>query len=228
MDIIENYIKIQKQVTETALSCGRNPEDIQIIAVSKTFPIETVQQAIDSGITIFGENKIQEAKRKIPELKGKFNIHMIGHLQSNKAKDAVKLFDLIHSIDKLSTAEKLNTEAEKAGKIQKILIQVNTSGETSKSGMTEQEVLNIITEFADLDNVEVLGLMAMAPYTDNLKIIRESFSSARILLEKINNKTGLGLKELSMGMSSDYKTAIEEGSTMVRIGSAIFGERNYL
>ena len=133
MSIIENYRKIEKSVKETAGSCGRDVEDIRIIAVSKNFPRETLQEAIDSGIELFGENKVQEAKRKIPGLSGSVIIHMIGHLQSNKAKDAVRLFDLIHSIDKAETAEKINREAEKIEKVQKILIQVNTSGELSKS-----------------------------------------------------------------------------------------------
>ena len=227
MNILENYNIIKDQVIEIAESAGRNPDDITIISVSKTFPGEVLQEAIDSGITILGENKIQEAKVKIPTLTGNFTIHMVGHLQSNKAKEAVKLFDLIHSIDKVNTAQKINTEAEKIGKIQKILIQINTSGEASKNGISPDETINFIRELTDLNNIEVIGLMTMAPYTSDEEIIRRTFRNTQELLEKINSELDLNIKELSMGMSSDYKIAIEEGSTMIRIGTAIFGQRDY-
>ncbi len=227
MSIIENYRKIEESVREAAGSCGRNAEEIRIIAVSKNFPRETVQEAIDSGIELFGENKVKEAKEKIPGLSGTFIMHMIGHLQSNKAKDAVRLFDLIHSLDKRDTAEKINREAEKIEKVQKILIQVNTSGELSKSGTDPENALNIIDAVADMKNTETLGLMTMAPYTRDTALIRDCFRKLKDTLETINSKLGTNMRELSMGMSSDYRIAIEEGATMLRIGTAIFGERRY-
>lgn len=227
MSIIDNYKKIEESVMKTAKSCGRDARDIKIIAVSKNFPSTIIQEAIDSGIELFGENKIQEAKRKIPELSGHFVMHMIGHLQSNKAKDAVRLFNLIHSIDKLDTAEKINREAEKIEKVQKILIQVNTSGELSKNGTDPENALNIIETVADMKNVEVLGLMTMAPFTRDLTIIRDCFKKLKETLNTLNSKLGTDLNELSMGMSSDFKIAIEEGATMIRLGTALFGERTY-
>ncbi|MCP4133431.1 MAG: YggS family pyridoxal phosphate-dependent enzyme [bacterium] len=225
MSIIKNYNEIKETVARIALSVGRNPEDIKIVAVSKTFSQDIVQEAIDSGISLFGENKIQEAGNKIPGLSGSASFHMIGHLQSNKAKDAVELFDVIQTIDKVSTALKINKEAEKRHKIQKILIQVNTSGEETKSGISPEKTVNIIKEIAELNNTEILGLMTMAPFTDDHDRVRNCFRTARRLLDTINDELNLDLKELSMGMSSDFTIAIEEGATLVRIGTAIFGKR---
>ncbi len=227
MSIKENYRKIEESVRKTAQSAGRDPGEIRIIAVSKNFPPEAVQEAMDSGIGLFGENRVQEAKEKFPELQGSFTLHMIGHLQSNKVKDAVRLFDLIHSLDKSDTVEKVNREAEKIEKIQKILIQVNTSGELSKSGTDRENALNIIEAAADMKNTEILGLMTMAPFTRDINIIRDCFRRLSEALAMINLKLGTAMKELSMGMSSDYRIAIKEGATMIRIGTAIFGERIY-
>ncbi len=227
MSIIDNYNKIKSHIREIAASTGREHEKIKIVAVSKIFPAATVQKAIDSGIWLFGENKVQEAKGKIQELNGEFSFHLVGHLQSNKAKDAVKLFDVIHSIDKVSTAERVNSEAKKISKIQKILIQVNTSGEETKSGVDPEEVFDLCSNIIGLDNIEVLGLMTIGPFTDDEQSIRKSFKILKNLLDDINSKLGFNLQELSMGMSSDYPIAIEEGATMVRVGSAIFGQRNY-
>lgn len=225
MSTIDNYRKIRDEINKTALSIGRNPDQIQIIAVSKTFPAEVMQDAINSGIRIFGENKVQEAKTKSPVLAGDFRLHLVGHLQSNKAKDAVGLFDVIHSIDKTGTAQKVNLEAEKINKIQKILVQVNTSGEESKSGVHPDSAADLCGEIKILKNVELLGLMTIGPLTENINETRKSFASLKKLLSAINAVCGLDMKELSMGMSSDYIIAVEEGATILRIGSAIFGQR---
>jgi len=227
MTIISNYNSLCEDVRLIAENAGRNPDEIKIIAVSKTFSPEIVQEAIDSGISVIGENKVQEAKTKSQILNGEFSIHMIGHLQSNKAKEAVKIFDCIHSIDKVSTALKLNEAAAQINKKQKIFIQVNVSGEETKSGVSEKKLLNISRDIADLQNVEILGLMTMAPYTDDTDVIRQTFRRTSELLHEINSKLSLTLKELSMGMSSDYALAVEEGATMIRVGSLIFGQRNY-
>jgi len=228
MSIIENYNRIRERVDRAAAGANRDPREVKIIAVSKTFPSEIIQRAIDSGITLFGENKIQEAKNKIPELRGESTFHMIGHLQSNKAKDAVKLFDVIHSIDKPGTALKVSNEAEKLDKVQKILIQVNSSGEESKSGVDPDNAINIVKEISNFSNVEIIGIMAMARFTDNMEIIRDSFKVAREVLCSINTKLNMDLTDLSMGMSSDYEIAVEEGATLIRVGSAIFGKRTYI
>ncbi|MFC1670828.1 YggS family pyridoxal phosphate-dependent enzyme [Spirochaetota bacterium] len=225
MSLADNYKRIEELISAAAQSSGRNSEDIELVAVSKTISTNIIQEAIDSGIRLFGENRIQEAKNKISQLNGDYSFHLIGHLQSNKSKDAVKLFNLIHSIDKISTAIKVNSEAEKINKVQKILIQVNSSGENTKNGVEPEETINFVRRIAELNNIEVLGLMTMAPFTDNSELIRKSFRLTKIILDKINDELNLNLKELSMGMSQDFELAIKEGATMVRVGTAIFGER---
>jgi PLP dependent protein len=225
MSIIENYNRILDEIHGIAASCGRNPEEIKIITVSKTFDGTVVQSAIDAGIKLFGENKVQEARTKIPVLKGDFIFHMIGHLQSNKAKDAVRMFDMIHSIDSISTAAKVDIEAGGAGKTQKVLIQVNASGENSKSGVSPSSAVELAKDIIGLKNLDLGGLMTMAPFTEDRELIRSSFRKTRETLELINGALNLKLRELSMGMSSDYRIAVEEGATLVRIGTAIFGHR---
>jgi PLP dependent protein len=225
MSIIENYNRILNEIHEIAASCGRNPDEINLIAVSKTFDESVVQGAIDAGIRLFGENKIQEARAKIPRLKGDFIFHMIGHLQSNKAKDAVRMFDMIHSIDSINTAAKLNSEAAGMGKKQKVLIQVNASGENSKSGVSPALAIELAQQIIGLSSLDLRGLMTMAPFTEDTELIRSAFRKTRKMLEQINSTLKLDLRELSMGMSSDYRIAVEEGATLVRIGMAIFGHR---
>ena len=227
MSINEKYRKLCDEIKRISASAGRNADTIKIVAVSKTFPSHTIQEAIDQGLYLFGENKVQEAKQKIPELRGSFSFHLVGHLQSNKARDAVKLFDLIHSIDKTSTANKLDFEAKKINKVQKILVQVNTSGEDTKSGIEPEDTIELFKEILILQNISILGLMTIGPLTEDKNRIRESFKILKNILAEVNKELGININELSMGMSSDYPIAIEEGATMLRIGSAIFGERNY-
>jgi len=228
MTIADNYKKLKEQILQAALKCGRDENSIKIVAVSKTFDSPVIQEAINSGITVFGENKVQEAKAKIPLLRGNFEFHMIGHLQSNKAKDAVSLFSLIHSIDSESTAKKVNLEAAKINKVQDILIQIKVADEPTKSGISPEEAPFLVESILSLKNLRLRGLMNIGPLSDNLSEIRKSFETTRKTLEKINSSFSLNLKELSMGMSSDYLIAIEEGATIVRIGSAIFGNRSYV
>ncbi|MEJ5362653.1 MAG: YggS family pyridoxal phosphate-dependent enzyme [Spirochaetota bacterium] len=225
MSIIENYNRILQEIEKVAHQCGRNPNDIVLIAVTKTFPPEIIQEALNNGISLFGENRVQEAKAKIPQLKGNFSFHLIGHLQSNKAKDAVKLFDCIHSIDKLSTAIEVDKEAKKINKIQNILIEVNTSGEESKFGVLPDNAMDLCKNIINLQNINCIGLMTVGPLTEDRNEIRKSFRLLKTLKDEINQSLGISLKELSMGMSGDYDIAIEEGATMLRIGTAIFGQR---
>lgn len=225
MGFIENYERVKREVEAAALSCGRDPSRIHIVAVSKSFDAGVVQKAIDGGIRIFGENRVQEAKQKIPLLKGDFVFHMVGHLQSNKARDAVRLFDLIHSIDKLSTAKAVADEAARANKRQKVLIQVNTSGEDTKSGVSPDESIELARGVTALPTLDLLGVMTIGPLTDDEAAIRKSFIMARTIMHDINQTLGLSLTELSMGMSGDFRIAVEEGATLLRIGTAIFGER---
>jgi len=225
MSIAERYKKISDNVYTAAQHCGRNPDEISILAVSKTVPHTHVQEAIDSGITILGENRIQEAKFKIPLLHGAFSMHMIGHLQSNKSTDAVKLFDMIHSIDKISTARALNAEAEKSGKIQKILIQIKTHEEDTKSRISPEESLKLAENIVLLKNLELQGVMTIGPLTDDTAITRRAFRETSAVLVKLNLELGLKMRHVSMGMSGDFRIAVEEGSTILRIGSSIFGVR---
>ncbi len=219
------YEGVLNDITRAASRVGRDPGDIKVIAVSKTVPADVVQSAIDAGISLFGENRVQEALAKIPLLRGAFSFHLIGHLQSNKSKDAVRLFDLIHSIDKLSTAQKVDAEAAKVGKKQSILIQVNTSGEATKSGVAPKETCNLCRDVLQCRNLVLCGLMTIGPLTEDENAIRISFRMLRELRDSINCSLGIAMKELSMGMSSDFAIAVEEGATMVRIGTLIFGAR---
>lgn len=227
MTILNNYNRIKDIIHETALKCGRNPDDIKIIAVTKTFDKKVIQDAINSGIKIFGENKIQEASEKFPLITGEYELHMIGHLQSNKVREAVNLFEVIHSIDKISTAVKLNIEAEKKGKIQMILLQLKTTDETGKNGADCNEILYLSEQISHLKNLKLEGLMTIGPNTSNQTLIQKSFMQTANTLDIINKNLQLNMKELSMGMSGDFIIAVKEGSTIVRIGSAIFGKRDY-
>lgn len=227
MGIIDNYYAVIQKITDSAIASGRNPEDVKLVSVSKTYPADIIQNALDSGITLFGENKVQEAKEKIPLLKGSFDFHLIGHLQSNKAKDAVTLFSTIHSIDKYSTACKVSEEASKINKNINVLIQVNTSGESTKSGISPEAACELCVLTSALPYLTLTGLMTIGPLTDDRREIVKSFSTLRKLRDDINGSLTLPMKELSMGMSGDFVDAINEGSTILRIGSAIFGMRNY-
>jgi PLP dependent protein len=227
MSIRENYAKISERVRASAITCGRDPSTIRIVAVSKTFPASDIHEAISQGITLFGENRVQEAKEKAGILTGTYELHLVGHLQSNKAKDAVRLFSLIHSIDRIETAEKVNREAAAIGKVQKILIQVNTSGESTKFGIDPDETESFYKTINNLQNLRPTGLMTIGPLTDNVEKVREAFSRLASLKDALNINAGADLHELSMGMSGDFEIAVQEGATLVRVGSAIFGKRSY-
>ena len=225
MTIIDNYNRIKESVNETAIKCGRKPYEIVIVAVTKTFSEDVIKDAINSGIENFGENRVQEAEKKFKALPGNFKLHMIGNLQSNKSHEAVGLFDLIHSIDKITTAAKLDSEAKKIDKVQSILLQLKTSNEDTKHGANPSEIISIAESVLAMKNLKLEGIMSIGPNTTDTSIIRKSFTETYKALNKINCALNLNLKELSMGMSGDYTIAIEEGATLVRIGTAIFGKR---
>ncbi len=221
-------LNIKNEIIKTADNCGRDPNDILLVAVSKKQSCETIQQGIDAGIKTLGENYIKEATHKIEEIGNNFvSWHFIGHLQSNKAKYAVRYFDLIHSVDTVKLAVEIDKYAKKINKIQKILIQINISGENSKSGADEKDAINLARDISQLPNISLQGLMGMPPFYNNPEKARPYFVSLFNIREAINNEhiPNANLKHLSMGMSGDFRTAIEEGSTMVRVGTAIFGER---
>ena len=199
-----------------AVRSGRRPEDVALIAVSKKVEPERIEEALTAGQFLFGENKVQEAKAKIPVISGRARWQMVGHLQSNKARDAVALFELIHSVDSVALASELDKWAERAGKTQPVLLEVNVSGEASKFGLKPEDVMVALEKINGMSRLEVRCLMTMPPAC---KDARPFFRRLREMRDR------LGLPELSMGMSHDFETAIEEGATMVRIGTAIFGER---
>jgi len=200
---------------------------VKLVAVTKTLSADVVKEAILCGAKYIGENRVQEAARKI-ELLGKGNVqwHLIGHLQKNKAKYAVKLFDLIHSVDSIALAKEISKQAEKINKVQDILIEVNVAGEESKFGVKPEELEFMYLGIRELPNINIRGLMTVAPISETGADVKWVFQRLRGLLNLLNEKFEAGLTELSMGMSDDYETAIKEGATMIRLGRALFGERN--
>ncbi len=219
-----NIETIEGRIGAAAGRAGRTPEDISLVVVTKSRTVEEIQAVIDAGAKYIGENRVREAEDKRPLLKGDFTFRMIGHLQRNKAADAVKLFDAIDSVDSIRLAVKLSEELEKCGKTMPVLIEVNSSGEQSKSGFEPEELEKSLEEFFSLGALMPKGLMTIGPLTDDAEEIRAAFRSTRVLFEKIK-KGRDDFEILSMGMSDDFEIAIEEGSNMVRIGRAVFERR---
>jgi PLP dependent protein len=226
--LIKRLQNVKNRIETAARGCGRNPETIRLVAVSKTVPTNRVRQAIEAGATILGENYVQEARTKFNDLATyPVSWHFIGHLQSNKAKYAVRLFDLIHSVDTLKLARELDKQSHKINKIQEVLIQVNISEEASKSGVNVKDTYNLLKDISLLENLSVKGLMTMPPYFNAPEKVRPYFAALRGLRDRLEQKglLNMSLSELSMGMTGDFEVAIQEGATLVRIGTAIFGKR---
>jgi pyridoxal phosphate enzyme (YggS family) len=225
----EQLRQVKNRIDTAAGGCGRDPETIRLVAVSKTVAAEQVKEAIGAGVTILGENYVQEAREKIQRLSSyAVSWHYIGHLQTNKAKYAVKLFDLIHSVDSLKLAIELDKQAKKKDKIQPILIQVNVAEEISKSGVSVEHATKLIKDIGQLPNLAIKGLMTMPPYFNAPEKVRPYFKALCKLRDQIRSESipHVSMDELSMGMTGDFEVAIQEGATLVRIGTAIFGERN--
>lgn len=225
MSIQENVTKLKQSVWDTAKKCGRNPEEITIVAVTKTVDASRINQAVDAGLFILGENRVQELLEKHDAVSEAAHWHIIGHLQTNKVKYIIDKVDLIHSVDSLHLAEEIDSKAKQIGKVQDILLEVNVSGEVSKFGLTIEEMPYIIEKIKELSSVRVCGLMTVAPLTDDESVVRSTFRGLKALFDQLV-KDGIPLSILSMGMSGDYQIAIEEGATMIRVGSKIFGKRN--
>lgn len=225
----ERIAHIQERIRKAAVSCGRDPETIRLVAVTKTVPPERVREAAGSGIRVFGESYIQEAAEKIDALAdARLSWHFIGHLQSNKTKIAVRRFDLIHSVDSLRLAEDLNQQARRINKIQDILVQVNISGETTKSGTAADEAIALVNAIRGMAHLSVRGLMTIPPFFDLPEKSRPYFRALADLQNRIREQfpSKDEMSELSMGMSGDFEVAVQEGATLVRVGTAIFGERS--
>jgi PLP dependent protein len=229
----ENLENVLSRIRNAAINCGRNPESVRLVAVTKTVPVHHIKTAIEADISIFGENYVQEARDKINELSAyPVSWHFIGKLQSNKVKYVVKLFELIHSVDSIKLVMEIDKQAKKIGKTQDILIQVNVAGEVQKSGTSPEQVLEMLKAVSKLKNISVKGLMAMPPYFNDPEKARPFFKQLRKLsnqlqkeLSDLSYTANITLDELSMGMTGDFEAAIDEGATLVRIGTAIFGER---
>ena len=229
MRIRENLKAVKEIINNSSLKAGRNPQDIRLVAVTKTVGLPEIIEAVNAGVLILGENRVQEAKEKISNFKlqisnSKVEWHLIGSLQKNKTRAAVQLFDLIHSVDSISLAEEINKEAQNTGKKQRVLIQVKLSGEAAKHGVLEKDLTALHAEVTKMKNIKLEGLMTIPPYFENPEMSRPYFMRLREIRDKLSS-TAYNLPELSIGMSNDFEVAIEEGATMVRIGTAIFGER---
>ena len=218
-ELADNLERIRARIEDACQRAGRAVDEVLLLGVTKTVPPETIDMAVAAGLTTFGENKLQEARAKIPLVSGRAHWHFIGHLQSNKAREAVTHFDLIQSVDSLKLAGELEKWAAHGGKNQSILLEVNVAGEASKQGLRPEDVPAAVAQINRLAHLEVRGLMTIPPFTANPEQARPFFRQLRILRDQ------LGLPELSMGMSHDFEVAITEGATIVRIGAAIFGER---
>lgn len=223
--IKNNLIEIEKRIAAAAEKAGRSANDVKLIAVSKTFPAEVNQQAYDAGQRAFGENKVQDLAMKNAALPKDIEWHMIGHLQSNKAKAAVENSDYIHAVDTVKLLRRIDRLAGELGRSPNVLLEINVSGEESKFGADTKLAEELTSAALECDNVNVCGLMTMAPFGASEEELRLVFSSLRKLRDSLEEKYGLKLPELSMGMSGDFEIAVEEGATMVRVGTSIFGRR---
>ena len=223
-DFTDRLEQVRAQIAAAAARASRKAGEIELVAVSKTQTVDIIREAMRAGLLVFGENKVQEAARKIAELE-RGSWRLIGHLQSNKARLAVQLFDSIDSVDRLELAEEIDRRAEPIGKTQNVLLQVNVAGESTKFGCAPESAAGLAEAINSLPRLTLRGLMTIAPYSDDPEHSRPHFARLRELRDALESETGLRLPVLSMGMSGDFAVAVEEGSTSVRIGTALFGAR---
>ena len=220
----ENLLSVLEKIEKAARKAGRDPKEVKLVAVSKTVEVARIREAIEAGVTVLGENYVQEAQKKIEKIGKLASWHFIGHLQSNKAKYAVRLFDMIHSVDSIPLAEELNRRADQVGRAMRVMIEVNLSKEAAKFGTDEEHLLNLARRIRETKHLSLEGLMTMPPYFDSPEMSRPYYVALREVKERMARE-GIPLEELSMGMSNDFEIAIEEGATFVRVGTAIFGPR---
>lgn len=227
MDLIPHLNSIQQRIAAACARAERSPSEITLLAVTKGHLPENVKSAFDLGLRCFGENKVQEAKAKVPLCPNHCHWHMIGHLQTNKCRDAVQLFSMIQSVDSLHLAEEINRWSEKQAKTMPVLLEVNVAGEASKFGYRPEKLLAELKTINALPKIEIHGLMTIAPYTTDAEKVRPYFRHLRGLRTECEQILGAPLPHLSMGMSGDFEVAIEEGASLVRLGTVLFGERSY-
>jgi PLP dependent protein len=224
-EIAANLEKVRETIAEAERKSARTAGSVELVAVTKTHSAEVVQLAVDAGQLLFGENRVQEAKAKIPELPSKLRWHLIGHLQSNKARLALTLFELIHGVDSIDLLQHLNRVAEDLGVFPRVLLQVNVAGESSKFGFPPQKLLSEVASIVQIDRLQIEGLMTIPPLAAAPEQSRKYFVQLRELRDRLEREFKFPLPHLSMGMTADYGVAVEEGATLVRVGTAIFGER---
>ena len=227
MSIARNLEMVRDRIAAAAKRAGRDPAAVKLVTVTKTIDGAGIREAVAAGALVLGENRVQEAKEKIESLGRIASWHLIGHLQTNKAKYAVRLFDLVHSVDTIELARELDKQAAKNGTVQDILVEVNIAGEEQKAGVAVNDAAGLIREAAKCRNIRICGLMTMPPYSEDPEASRPHYRKLRELSAAIEKEgvPGVSMRELSMGMSGDFEVAVEEGATLVRVGTAIFGER---
>lgn len=228
-DICANLHNIRRHIEKSALKAGRNPRDITLVAVTKTVPVEGIEEALQCGIMHIGENRVQEAQRKYPVIGDRACWHLIGHLQTNKVKHALPMFQLIHSVDRLGLAEEISRQAARRELPVRILVQVNIAGEDTKFGLDPAGTIDFVRHISQMPGLKIEGLMTIAPFVDDPEEVRPVFRALRLQAETIRGLKipGVSMDILSMGMTGDYTVAIEEGATLIRIGTGIFGHRSY-
>ena len=224
--IAENLERVREQIAQAAANSRRSADDVELVAISKTHDAEKVREAIEAGQTLFGESRVQEARVKIPELPSNLRWHFVGHLQKNKIRHALPLFELIHGVDSLALAQDVNRIAEEDGLHPRVLLEVNVAGEGSKFGFQPDKLRSEIESLLALSRLSILGLMTIPPIAEEAKASRKYFVQLRELRDSLQTEFHVDLAQLSMGMTQDYAVAVEEGATLVRVGTAIFGERS--
>jgi PLP dependent protein len=224
--IAENLERVREQIACAAAKSGRSTDDVELVAITKTHPAEKVRETVEAGQTLFGESRVQEARAKIPELPSNVRWHFVGHLQKNKIRHALPLFELIHSVDSLELAEEMNRIAQEGGLHPRVLLEVNVAGEGSKFGFRSDRLREQIEALLALPRLSILGLMAIPPLAEEAQASRKYFIQLRELRDRLQTEFRVDLAQLSMGMTQDFPIAVEEGATLVRVGTAIFGERS--
>ena len=223
--ILDNLERVREQIAQTAAKAGRDVKDVELVAIAKTHPAEKVREAVEAGQTLFGENRVQEARAKIPELSSNIRWHFVGHLQKNKVRQALPLFEMIHSVDSLALAQDINRIAEEEGLYPRVLLEVNVAGEGSKFGFAPDDLREQMEVLLALPRLSIEGLMCIPPLAVESEDSRKFFVQVRELRDSLEKEFNMKLPQLSMGMTQDFPIGIQEGATLVRVGTAIFGER---
>jgi pyridoxal phosphate enzyme (YggS family) len=224
--ILDNLERVREQIAQAAAKAGRDVKDVELVAIAKTHPAEKVREAVEAGQTLFGENRVQEARAKIPELSSNIRWHFVGHLQKNKVRQALPLFEMIHSVDSLTLAQDINRIAEEEGLYPWVLLEVNVAGEGSKFGFAPDDLREQMEALLALPRLSIEGLMCIPPLAVESEDSQKFFVQVRELRDSLEKEFNMKLPQLSMGMTQDFPIGIQEGATLVRVGTAIFGERS--